>query len=97
MEKVFPIRKEKHSVIPAVTHVDGTARVQTVTASSAPFLRAVLLELGRRGEPPVVLNTSLNGPGEPIVARATDALGFVATHPVDVMIIGEQRLTRSRT
>jgi carbamoyltransferase len=96
MTTVCPVHDSARDSLRAVTHVDGTARVQTVTASSAPFLRAVLSELARRGEPPVVLNTSLNGPGEPIVARATDALGFVATHPVDVMIIGEQRLTRSR-
>lgn len=73
----------------AVTHVDGTARVQTVTKASAPFLDAVLEEVGRRTNVPIVLNTSLNGPGEPIVGSATDALAFFTAHPADAMLIGD--------
>lgn len=90
---VKPVAAEK---LAAVTHVDGTARVQTVTTSSAPFLDAVLRELDRRGEPPVVLNTSLNGRGEPIVASATDALAFFTSHPVDAMLIGDVFLERPK-
>jgi carbamoyltransferase len=95
MTTVCTVKPSARDALGAVTHVDGTARVQTVTPESAPFLRAVLSELEQRGAPPVLLNTSLNGPGEPIVARCTDALGFVAAHPIDVMIIGEHRLTRT--
>ena len=78
----------------AVTHVDGTARVQTVTAESAPFLEAVLFEVEGRSSMPVVLNTSLNGPGEPIVGSATDALAFFTAHPADAMLIGDLLLKR---
>jgi carbamoyltransferase len=75
--------------------VDGSARVQTVTASSAPLLDAVLAEMGRRTDVPVVLNTSLNGAGEPILgASATDALAFFVAHPVDAMLIGDVLVER---
>jgi carbamoyltransferase len=78
----------------AVTHVDGSARVQTVTEG---FLEGVLSSLTAGGASPVVLNTSLNGPGEPIVASATDALGFFCAHPVDTMLIGDVVIERART
>ncbi|MCW5809364.1 MAG: hypothetical protein KIT84_00005, partial [Labilithrix sp.] len=87
MTTVCPVRDPE--ALAAVTHVDGTARVQTVTAASAPFLDAVLREVGRRTDVPVVLNTSLNGAGEPIVADATDALAFFTAHPADAMLIGD--------
>lgn len=79
----------------AVTHVDGTARVQTVTAASAPFLDRVLDLVGAATGSPVVLNTSLNGRGEPIVASATDALGFFCAHPVDSLVIGDLVVERT--
>ncbi len=74
------------AAMPAVTHVDGTARLQTVSASHP--LGRVLQRF------PVVLNTSLNGPGEPMVATATDALSFFVRHGVDRMIIEDVVLTR---
>lgn len=92
MTTVCPVRDADR--LRAVTHVDGTARVQTVTAHTAPFLEAVLREVDRRTGVPVVLNTSLNGPGEPIVGGATDALGFFAAHPVDAMLIGDMVIER---
>jgi carbamoyltransferase len=73
----------------AVRHVDGSARVQTVTASSAPDFHALLTRLEGRGAPPIVLNTSLNGAGEPIVAQEVDAIGFFLSHPIDYMSIGD--------
>lgn len=78
--------------LPAVTHIDGTARVQTV--SSASSLGQVLTAVQKRGDTPVILNTSLNGPGEPMVATATDALSFFVRHGVDKMIINDVMLTR---
>lgn len=92
MTTVCPVRARE--ALAAVTHVDGTARVQTVTAGSAPLLDAILREVDRRTGTPVVLNTSLNGPGEPIVGGATDALAFFTTHPVDAMILGDLLLER---
>ena len=88
MTTTCPVRDPAR--LAAVTHVDGSARVQTVTDTSAPFLAAVLRKLAI----PVALNTSLNGPGEPIVASAVDALGFFCAHPVDTMVIGDLVLER---
>jgi carbamoyltransferase len=90
MTTVCPVRHDaRERLLLAVTHVDGTARVQTVTSTTAPFLDAVLGEVGNRTAGPIVLNTSLNGPGEPIVASATDALAFFTAHPADAMLIGD--------
>ncbi len=78
----------------AVTHVDGTARVQTVTAESAPDFHVLLGEIEARRGAPLVLNTSLNGNGEPIVASEADALGFFMSHPVDAMLVQDVLFTR---
>jgi len=87
MTTVTPVRAEAQARLGAVTHADGSARVQTVEAQRAPQLHAVLTQLGAAGYDPVVLNTSLNGPGEPIVAGAEDALGFWLRYGVDAMVI----------
>jgi carbamoyltransferase len=76
--------------------VDGSARLQTVTEASAPTLHRVLQEVGRHTGVPAVLNTSLNGPGEPIVAGAADALGFFLAHPVDALLLGDLLFERGR-
>lgn len=71
--------------LPSVTHRDGTARVQSVAADT-PF-GAVLTQLRGRGLPPMVLNTSLNDAGEPIVLSEMDALLFFAQSEVDALIV----------
>lgn len=73
--------------LPAVTHHDGTARVQSVPADT-PFGR-LLSCLGERGLPPMVLNTSLNDAGEPIVLSEADALLFFAQSEVDALIVDD--------
>jgi carbamoyltransferase len=78
--EVLPHAREK---LEAVTHVDGTARLQTVRRDS--LVGEVLQKL----ETPVLLNTSLNGQGEPIVATEADALAFFLAHPVDALLISE--------
>ena len=95
MTTVCPVRELARGRLAAVTHVDGTARLQTVTHASAPFLHDVLAAVAKMTDTPVVLNTSLNGPGEPIVASATDALGFFMAHPADVMVLGDLMLERA--
>jgi carbamoyltransferase len=83
------------AALAAVVHVDGTARVQTVTAPSAPELAPVLAAVERETGIPVVLNTSLNGAGEPIVAGPVEALAFFLQHPVDALIVGDTVIERS--
>lgn len=71
----------------AIAHVDGTARAQTVESG---FLAEVLDALEQRGALPMLLNTSLNGRGEPICAGPEDALAFFRAHPVDLLVLGDR-------
>jgi carbamoyltransferase len=96
MTTVCSVRAERAAALGAVTHVDGTARVQTVDARHAPDLASLLDAVEARTGAPIVLNTSLNGPGEPIVAGPEEALAFFLAHPVDAMVIGDALLTRQR-
>ena len=95
MTTVCPMHESARDTLAAVTHADGTARVQTVTEKSAPELLAILEEMDRRTGLPVVLNTSLNTRGEPIVADASDAVAFFARAPIDAIAIGDLILERT--
>lgn len=90
-------RVTRPDALPAITHVDGTARVQSVTARSAPLLRGVLDAVAQRTGVPVVLNTSLNGPGEPMCDSATDALGFFSQRPVEGLLVEDVWVGRPRS
>ncbi|KIG12030.1 Nodulation protein nolO [Enhygromyxa salina] len=94
MTTVLPARPDHSDALGAVTHEDGSSRAQTVSVGSAPELHALLTALERGGHAPLVLNTSLNGPGEPIVASSEDALGFFLRHAVDAMIIEDLVIER---
>ncbi|MGQ4615931.1 carbamoyltransferase C-terminal domain-containing protein [Nocardia sp. R7R-8] len=74
--------------IPAVTHVDGTARVQTVDPADKPVLARMLAEFERRTGVPVVINTSLNTAGRPMVDSPRDALECFGSAPIDLLAIG---------
>lgn len=93
MTTVCPIRDAHRERLAAVRHVDGSARVQTVGPDGA--LAGVLTALERTTGLPIVLNTSLNGAGEPILADGTDILGFLLGHPIDAVIAGDLLITRS--
>ena len=69
--------------IPAAVHVDGTARIQTVDAATQPWLAPMLREFERRTGLPVVINTSLNTAGRPMVDDPRDALELFGSAPVD--------------
>jgi carbamoyltransferase len=74
--------------IPAVTHVDGTARIQTVDPDGEPLLARMLTEFETRTGLPCVVNTSLNTAGRPMVDDPRDALECFGSAPVDLMAIG---------
>ena len=74
--------------IPAVVHVDGTARVQTVAAADSPLVARMLEGFERRTGIPVVVNTSLNTAGRPMVDDPRDALECFGSAPVDLLAIG---------
>ncbi|HEX6372772.1 MAG TPA: carbamoyltransferase C-terminal domain-containing protein [Longimicrobium sp.] len=80
--------------IPAVTHVDGTARIQTVGPRAGAF-HALVSEFHRLSGVPVVLNTSLNGPGEPIVESPDDALRNLAATELDALYVERFRVRRA--
>jgi carbamoyltransferase len=80
--------------IPAVVHVDGTARIQTVNRRTEPLMAAVLDEFERLTGLPVVVNTSFNTAGRPIVDSPRDALECFATSPMDALAMGRVLLRR---
>ncbi|MCW3042038.1 MAG: Carbamoyltransferase [Actinobacteria bacterium] len=75
-------------LIPAVVHVDGTARIQTVDAGDEPLLARMLSEVDARTGVPVVVNTSLNTAGRPMVDSPRDALECFGSAPVDALALG---------
>jgi carbamoyltransferase len=80
--------------IPAVVHVDGTARIQTVSATREPLVAAMLRAFERRTGVPVVVNTSLNTAGRPMVDDPRDALECFGSAPVDALALGPFLLRR---
>jgi carbamoyltransferase len=74
--------------IPAVVHVDGTARIQTVDREDEPLVARMLEAVERRTGVPVVVNTSLNTAGRPMVDDPRDALECFGSTPVDALVIG---------
>jgi len=86
MEKVFPIRKEKHAVIPAVTHVDGTGRLQTVDKAISPRYYALIEAFRRKSGVPILLNTSFNE-NEPIVNNPVEALECFLRTSMDMLVL----------
>lgn len=94
MTTVCSVREAHMESLHAVTHVDQSARVQAVTAQGAPLLHEILEGVARHNDMPIVLNTSLNGRGEPISASATDVLSFFARHPIDALLIGDLMIER---
>lgn len=88
MLKIPQVRASKRAVIPAVTHEDGTGRVQTVEATVNPVFHALLTEVGRQCGVPVLLNTSFNVRGEPVVCSAEDAWRCFMRTGIDVLVLG---------
>jgi carbamoyltransferase len=82
------VRPEKRSVIPAVTHVDGSARPQTVEKEVNPLYWRLIDGFGRRTGVPVVMNTSFNLRGEAIVNTPTDAIRTFFSSGMDALVIG---------
>jgi carbamoyltransferase len=86
MEKVFPIKKEKHAVIPAVTHADGTGRLQSVDAGVSPRYHRLIKTFYERTGVPILLNTSFNE-NEPIVNSPAEALDCFLRTNMDMLVM----------
>ncbi|MDT0346362.1 carbamoyltransferase family protein [Streptomyces litchfieldiae] len=85
---VHDVRPEWRDRIPAVVHVDGTARIQTVDPAAEPLVARMLSRFEERTGLPVVVNTSLNTAGRPMVDDPRDALECFGSAPVDLLAIG---------
>jgi len=94
MSGVFPVRQEWRSQLQAITHVDGTARVQVLESAMAPRMHALLEAYERRTGIPVLLNTSFNLAGEPIVNRSVEGYSTFLRCKIDVLVAGETRLLK---
>ena len=97
MSGVFPVRPEWRAELAAVTHVDGSARVQVLERSMAPRLHALLEAYGRRRGIPVLLNTSFNVAGEPIVNAALEGYSTFRRCGIDALVAGSAVVTKRAT
>ncbi|GAA3167824.1 carbamoyltransferase C-terminal domain-containing protein [Planomonospora alba] len=93
---VHDVRPEWRERIPAVVHVDGTARIQTVDRADDPLLARMLEEFEARTGLPVVVNTSLNTAGRPMVDDPRDALECFGSAPVDLLVLGPYLIRRGQ-
>ncbi len=96
MIQVYPVKADKRALIPAVTHVDGSGRLQTVSRDTNPLYWELLLAFEKRTGVPVLLNTSFNE-NEPIVHRPEEALDCFLRTDMDVLVIGNQALEKKAT
>lgn len=94
MSGVFPVRPEWRARLAAITHVDGSARLQTLERDMAPRLYALLEAYGRRSGIPVLLNTSFNIAGEPIVNRALEGYSTFRRCGIDALVAGPTLVTK---
>lgn len=94
MEKVFQIRKEKRAGLPAVTHVDGSGRLQTVHKDVSPKYYALIDKFREKTGLPILLNTSFNE-NEPIVNHPKEALDCFLRTEMDAIVMGNFVVTRN--
>jgi carbamoyltransferase len=95
MLMVPDVQPEMRAVIPAVTHVDGSARVQTVSAARNPEFRRLVEAFGEATGVPVLLNTSFNDNGEPIVETPEDAIRCFLKTDIDALLLGDDLLVKA--
>ena len=94
MSGVFPVRPEWRSRLEAITHVDGTTRLQALERATAPRLYDLLQAYERRSGIPVLLNTSFNLAGEPIASRVVEGYSTFLRSGIDVLVVGSTRITK---
>ncbi|KAA8496845.1 Nodulation protein NolNO [Porphyridium purpureum] len=94
MSVTVPVLKEKRAVVPAITHIDGTARLQTVSrVQNERFYRLIEAFMDLTGVP-MLLNTSLNIAGEPIVETPIDCIRAFLASAIDVLVLGDDVYTK---
>lgn len=85
---VVPVRPEHHATLPAITHVDGSGRLQTVFRETNPLYYSLIERFGQATGVPVVLNTSFNLKGEPIVTSPANAYSTFSKSDMDLLVLG---------
>lgn len=97
MLKACNVLPEKRGLVPAITHIDGTGRVQTVDKECNPRYRLLIEEFYKLTGIPMILNTSFNTRGEPLVCSPEDAVKtFLSTH-MDVLVLGDYFVKKQET
>jgi len=94
MMMVYPIRKEKQKLIPAVTHVDGSGRLQTIRRNQNPLYYDLIKEFGKLSGVPILVNTSFNIRGEPIVCRPEHAYRCMMGTGIDYLVMNRFLIKR---
>jgi carbamoyltransferase len=92
---VVPTKQNQRETLPAVTHVDGTARVQTIFRAQNPRYYALIERFGQATGVPVVLNTSFNLRGEPVVNTPADAVSTFVRSEMDCLVLGDFLIEKS--
>ena len=95
MTFVARVKQEWRAALPAVTHVDGSARLQTVDPEQNPMFHQLLTEFGRITGVPVLLNTSFNGRSMPIVEAPQEAVAMFASSPLHALAVGDLLVVKS--
>ena len=93
MMQVYPIREEKRTLIPAVTHVDGSGRLQTVCKQKNPLYYKLISVFHKLTDVPMLLNTSFNE-NEPVVCGPEEALACFLRTKMDVLVLGNWFISR---
>jgi len=94
MMQVYQIREQKRALIPAVTHVDGSGRLQTVNPATNPRYHALITAFFEQTGVPMVLNTSFNE-NEPVVCTPAEALDCFLRTKMDVLVMGDWVVRRA--
>jgi len=94
MLMVYPVREEWHKKIPSVTHVDGSGRLQTIRRNQNHLYYDVIKEFGKLSGIPILINTSFNIRGEPIVCTHYDAYKCMMGTGIDCLVIGKFLIKR---
>ncbi len=94
MLMVYPVKKEWRKKIPAVTHVDGSGRLQTIRRAQNPMYYDLVKEFGKLSSIPILINTSFNIRGEPIVCSPHDAYKCMMGTGIDYLVMGKYLIKR---
>lgn len=95
MLMVYPIKKQFHKKIPAVTHVDGSGRLQTIRKNQNTLYYDLIKAFGKKSGIPILINTSFNIRGEPIVCTPYDAYKCMMGTGIDYLVMGKFLIKRS--